>query len=327
MRGGETVNSYEFLSWLYSRMPNSAYINMRFIGNNGGKPPNHFFRVGEFRGYSAKAFNKRVETMNANYNVYHRVACSHEPRDSKLDETLHWCVPAVWCDIDEVRPTLFKELKALQFVPSLVLFSGGGYHLYWKLLTPYCTHKSPSSILERVNDGIARVLNGDMACKNINRILRTADTYNIKPKYDPAPLTKVLWDSGRVYPFALLKNAFARHAEATLPDVRVTFPDGYKPRYDDEYPTKRVKDFMSMGAPLHQRNKTLFGCASDYRDAGRSQMEAEQVLVSRAVSIGLSQREAITAINSAYRYTPQIQLPRHLSLSKQVSEMRKRHAK
>lgn len=68
------------------------------------------------------------------------------------------------------------EERLLDFVPSptATIFSGGGYHGYWKL-------KEPTDDLVRVeaiNMAVAKALGGDN-CHNIDRIMRLPGTVNI----------------------------------------------------------------------------------------------------------------------------------------------------
>jgi len=67
---------------------------------------------------------------------------------------------------------------------------------------------------------------------------------------------------------------------------------------------KRTLDYLERGASEGTRNAELFDAACQFRDAGISSDEAESQLIVRAVSDGLGEAEARTAIRSAFAHTP-----------------------
>lgn len=78
----------------------------------------------------------------------------------------------VHVDIDETD----AHDRILSFAPppTVVVFSGGGYHAYWKLADP----ASDLTRVEAVNMAVANTLGGDK-CHNIDRIMRLPGTVNI----------------------------------------------------------------------------------------------------------------------------------------------------
>ncbi|MGK8641114.1 VapE domain-containing protein [Brucella anthropi] len=75
-------------------------------------------------------------------------------------------------DIDD--PDAEERVLSFSPPPTVVVFSGGGYHAYWKL-------KNPTEDLVRVeaiNMALAKALGGDN-CHNIDRIMRLPSTVNI----------------------------------------------------------------------------------------------------------------------------------------------------
>lgn len=75
-------------------------------------------------------------------------------------------------DIDD--PDALERVLGFSPPPTVIVFSGGGYHAYWKL-------KEPNDDLVRVetiNIGLANALGGDN-CHNIDRIMRLPGTVNI----------------------------------------------------------------------------------------------------------------------------------------------------
>jgi hypothetical protein len=80
---------------------------------------------------------------------------------------------ALWVDIDNVQ----KPLSTL--LPSAVVFSGHGWHLYWFLDSPVLDIETLES-LNKVMEG--DVPTADKGCWNANRVLRIPGTLNQKEK-------------------------------------------------------------------------------------------------------------------------------------------------
>jgi hypothetical protein len=82
----------------------------------------------------------------------------------------------LWVDAD--NPT--KPLATLP--PSMLVFSGHGWHMYWELATPLLDVE----LIERLNQILADdVPTADKACWNVNRLLRVPGTLNCKEKDKP----------------------------------------------------------------------------------------------------------------------------------------------
>ena len=67
---------------------------------------------------------------------------------------------------------------------------------------------------------------------------------------------------------------------------------------------RRTLDYLERGAPQGSRNAELFDASCQFRDAGLSADEAERQLITRALTDGLSESEALHTIRSAYRREP-----------------------
>ena len=91
-------------------------------------------------------------------------------------------VRAVWVDYD--GKDLKEKLEKLgDFSPSIVVDSGGGFHLYWIFSTPILLSSEQIIKVEAVNRGICHRIGGDIAAVDITRILRVPGFLNWK--YDP----------------------------------------------------------------------------------------------------------------------------------------------
>ena len=91
-------------------------------------------------------------------------------------------LPALWVDVDRKDISdneLSKLLQDAPIKPSVVVFSGNGYHLYFLLKEPV----KATDEVEQYLRGLARYFQGDAASAEIARILRIPETLNYK--YDP----------------------------------------------------------------------------------------------------------------------------------------------
>ncbi len=82
----------------------------------------------------------------------------------------------VWVDIDSPNALglIDSKLRPLGLVPTIVMSSGHGYWLYWKLVD-----LSSPSVIENINRGLSAVLGGD-ACHDRTRICRVPGSFNTK---------------------------------------------------------------------------------------------------------------------------------------------------
>jgi len=87
---------------------------------------------------------------------------------------------AVWIDVDvEESPAELKErLKVFPLLPSHVVFSGHGHHLYWLLRSGV----GPEGFgrVEALNRRLAASVGGDVKCYDAARIMRLPGTMNVK---------------------------------------------------------------------------------------------------------------------------------------------------
>ncbi len=82
---------------------------------------------------------------------------------------------AAWADVDHA------ELPDMTFPPSIIVWSGRGWHLYWKL-TRTITNVE---MIEGINQIICADVPEADKCWNANRLLRLPYTYNVKDPANP----------------------------------------------------------------------------------------------------------------------------------------------
>jgi hypothetical protein len=302
----DTIN---FLEALYRNT--TGYAEMRLIHKSGDwKQAKKIYRP------SATIHTCNMDyltEMNNEYHIYHRIGVSATQASKKADITQ---ITALWLDVDGIDVTYYQRLEAMYLPPTVIINSGGGYHAYWLLREPVIVDSEDKRFeIERIMQGMILAYGdgADDATKDITRILRTPNFYNIKDKYNPYPLCKVVYHDNKLmdrYPYHRMKRNY-HHLGAP----KVLKPRRHIPQdaYSDDLP-RYVRNYLEHGAMSGERNKKLYAAARGFLDAGKSQFEAEGELITRALADGLTQSEATQTINSAYRSSPnpQARLPRHM---------------
>lgn len=243
----------------------------------------------------------KLQAMNeSGYHIYFRVAVSDIKRSRKQDISY---ATALWFDVDAADETDFLERHG--FEPHMLLRSGSGYHGYYLLDAPLDVQANRAP-MERTLSGIARCFGGDGKVKDVTRILRLPGFYNVKQKYgDTPPRCEAVYidieptSTGMAFPpyrFDELHEAFAHYAEVEKPRVRRELPAATYSGQIDAY----VQKYLDTPIPEGERNSWLFNTALHCNGLGMSQVEAETVLMSKALFDGLEQHEAGNTIRSAY---------------------------
>ena len=101
------------------------------------------------------------------------------PRATRGDGTAASAAPGMvaWCDVDfkDVKePEARRRIAAFPLVPSVVVHSGRGLHLYWLMKEP-----TDPATLREISKRAAHALGGDR-CFDAARILRMPGTRNVK---------------------------------------------------------------------------------------------------------------------------------------------------
>jgi len=164
--------SVKFLKSLYQHCE-EGFINLRFLPS----AKNLFIQSLEIDSIPS------ILESQEKQNCYFGVATRRDGDGSKggIAE-----IPSLWCDVDVAKGSPaydhFKQIyKDFPLKPSILVESGGGYHLYWLLKEPASKKDVP-----RVEDLLKRIsahLGGDMVAAEAARILRVPGTWNMK--YNP----------------------------------------------------------------------------------------------------------------------------------------------
>lgn len=139
-----------------------------------------------------------IERSQNNHNIYFMLA---RPRDglghkkAKKEEVQSTC----WLHVDidprprddddipleehfeQERARAIARLAAYKHQPTVILDSGGGIQAFWKLKEPFGFNGTQESynVIEDRNRALALAVGADMACWNMDRIMRVPGTINI----------------------------------------------------------------------------------------------------------------------------------------------------
>ena len=284
-----------FLQQLYRNIDN-GYAEIRLIHKSGEYAlakkiyrPAKSIHTGDF---------DYLASLNDEYHIYHRVNISNTPDSKKANMS---AIVALYVDIDDSSDAALARLDEMVLPPTCVIYSGGGFHAYWLLREPLAISSAKDiAAVERTMQGMILAYGdgADVKAKDVTRILRTPYFYNIKDKYPEPRLCEMVYfdeaDYDR-YHFDRLHKQYAPLGTPERPAIRRAIPviSG------DNLP-QWVSDYMSNGAPQGERNHRLYAVARWYNDTGKSQFQAEQDLITRAMADGLAQHEANATIRSAY---------------------------
>ncbi|MGY8679773.1 VapE domain-containing protein [Bradyrhizobium sp. UFLA05-153] len=82
-------------------------------------------------------------------------------------------------DGDPDRATVLRQLARLRYQPSIIVFSGHGFHLYWLFKEAVDTQENMERI-ETALKQLADVVGGDLQCAEVSRLMRLPTSHNTK---------------------------------------------------------------------------------------------------------------------------------------------------
>jgi hypothetical protein len=171
---------------------------------------------------------------------------------------------AVWADLDakgiHTRESRFKQLIDLPYHPSMMVWSGGGWHAYWLLKEPLQGQENlnrAEAVMKRLGKG----LDGD-AVHDLPRILRVPGTLNHKYG-EPSPVRLVHHDPDK------------RYTLDQLQEMAEGFPKTDKPSSGSKVP----RDVLNAPIQDGRRNVVLASVAGSLRDRGLDEETIDVVLL------------------------------------------------
>lgn len=283
-------------AWFY-HMSRSQYIEITFIhdSDKSQRPHSLFITYDEINTLSAHIEDYQRRGFGAFFGVTpSTVNKAHGRRkQNEVSQLL-----GMWLDMDNPPDNLRAKLTQLRPAPNMVVYSGGGFHAYWRFNAAHNITDANRDITKKTLKDFAaaytKPLGADVQCVDLPRVLRIPNTWNLKPKYEqPRPVQLVSTPTTDCVDFATMYRLFYKQ-----PQARPRYETGANDTNDAITP---VVKYLQSGANEGNRNAYLFYAANRMKDAGKSQAQAEQVLSSRASADGLTHDEIIRTIASAYR--------------------------
>lgn len=166
-------------------------------------------------------------------------------------------LPALFVDVDDPSPEALKRLQSVDPVPSCIVASGGGYHVYWWLDEPTADLPTARHLLH----GMATALHGDPL--SVAQSLRVPGNHNTKPMRGNA-LCRVLELHERRYALDAFKSYLPadrlqpRHSSALATRTAISLNADKIQRVADALLASGCKsrgDWLNGACPFPERHK------------------------------------------------------------------------
>jgi Primase C terminal 1 (PriCT-1) len=246
-------SAVQYFAALHPRMLVGERIELR-LKALGGDGPMHrsFLPTPEEAAEAALSFSRT-------HDVYAGVATRRGEDGTKAGICR---TRALWADLDakdgHTRQSRLEQLMVLPCHPSMLVWTGGGWHAYWLLIKPV----ENSQELERAEQIMRRLALGLDAdpVHDISRILRVSGTFNFKYG-EPRPVVLE-----RYNPDVLYKLVQLEEMTEALPDLG-----------DSSISDGKVPNGV-LGEPIREggRNVTLASVAGSLRNRG---LDVESIAV------------------------------------------------
>lgn len=312
----------DFFAALYSGIKPDLLLELRCIHPETEQARVLWAPIGNEQRLAATL--RQADALNkSGYGVFFAPCLRREKKGSAESAAL---VPALWVDIDcdddpKQRASALEKLHAFDPKPSIILDSGGGWHVYWLLDEPFMLADDVSrEQIASILHGLFAAVGGDEEyAKSVASMLRLPDSVNTKPERGGvmAGITELHPD--RRYPLSAFEWLAIKQGVANGKLPLMQTGNGHAPL------PQITLDYLASGASNGNRNRALFDAACQFRDAGYSQAEAEIELIPRHVADGhgsenpaAREREARATITSVYSQTPRDPIAEPVSDGRQM---------
>lgn len=173
--------------------------------------------------------------------------------------------------------------------PTLILFSGGGVHAYWRLDGPIADFGDWT----RRQLGLIAALGSDGKIHDPPRIMRLPGFRNHKREAQARIVG--CWPE-RQYAAVEFRPA-DRVVESAHTAPMIAAGAEKRP----ENVGRLTRDFLAFGAPEGERNQRAYMAACELQGNGYAEPEAMEMVRTAAVRCGLPEDEAIAAVKSAFK--------------------------
>ena len=131
----------------------------------------------------AEAVRSFAEKWKDTHDVYFSVATTKFGGQSTKKDVVEIVTAHVDLDVHDAtqQSATFKKLVDFSPTPSIIVFSGGGFHAYWLLSGK--TGAEGIDKIETLNRRMIKLLGADPGTHDCVRLLRLPETINHKPEY------------------------------------------------------------------------------------------------------------------------------------------------
>lgn len=288
-KGVSSVNRQNFYKLLYK---NNDIIELRFIGKNKN-PQVHFVKVNN--GF-IKCIDTLIEKYNKDYNCYFGVNPRLGESKTKVDK-----IRACFVDIDSKDfqneeeynnhiEKLLTNLKILNLYPTAIVNSGHGKHLYWKLKNALNVeqqiNKETGEVLEtqkqntwkELQEALIYYCKADRTIKDLPRILRVPESYNIKDKPIRSSIENINEDNEySITDFKPVQDYYKTYINKQREEQKAKkhYEKNYK---NDEAFKKAVIDTLENKCRIIDNYHDWIGIMAAYKNEGYSYDDVDRVL-------------------------------------------------
>jgi archaellum biogenesis ATPase FlaH len=247
-----------------------GYIDLRFLPSG----ENLFIPLSKID--SIPNVLKKYKGQNAYFGVATRIK-GNGTKDGILQ------IPALGVDIDfngRSPKAVWKKLRDFQLRPSVIIKTGGGYHVYWFLKRPAAKDQIPE--IECLLKQLASSLDGDMGATDASRILRIPGTLNLKRDRFPVHLIR-----------------FRPTRKYKISDFKFLSPRIEKSKHSAK-PIAWADRVLLNGVSEGERNNTITKLAGRYVRKELSKIESLPILLeaNRQFEPSLPEKEVIKILDS-----------------------------
>lgn len=240
----EHMDGRSFLEVLFAKALEKGCGEIEIRGIIPGSKP-----LCSFHSSIEKALQKALELSEQGYNAYMGVNPRMGGGGKKVN--VHY-LTAFFVDLDvgtaghkkdsnfPSKEDAWKAIKQFPLQPSLIVDSGGGFHLYWILEEPVAVEQCGVEKLEAINSVLSRDLHGDPGTHDISRILRVPGTLNYKNDENPRPVKIVEMNENRY----------------RMEEFR-SYSTGHNGKVKAENPARKVSDSQRPGTAVHRSRREI----------------------------------------------------------------------
>jgi len=181
----------------------------------------------------------------------------------------------------------FEAIQAFHHQPTMIIHSGGGFHLYFVLTEPLMVENIGVEVLENINKSLSIELGGDTVTSDLPRILRIPGTFNYKEQENPREVKTIL-DNGPKYNFEELAILFNKPEEILENKKQNDYIIDCTPIFDNQSVNlKWDKSIDSL--PVTDKIKSLILNGNNGSYISRS--EADMAVITVLVNKGLNYKD------------------------------------